>query len=121
VRHRLKLLALAALWPLVARAGEIIRDDPEARLRATREWRGESLAGRASLLSEAARERDRYAIGVRSRASPVLRSAAPVQAGAFVNIGPASADFEDNGGRYTEMDSGRARQIVTDPVNPAVV
>ena len=116
MRH-LRLLAMAALLPLAGRAQE--RDDPRARLQATREWRGAFRPdARLRLWQEAQKERDRYAIGA---PRTTLLMTAPVQGTAFVNLGPAGADFEDNGGRFTEVDSGRARQIVADPVNPAVV
>lgn len=123
--HRVKLLALAVLLPPLAHAQAPLRDDPRARLLATREWRGTSLSGRIRLLEEARRERDHYAGTQQRRSAAAVPTgavqASAVQAGAFVNIGPASAAFEDNGGRYYEVDSGRARQIVTDPLNPAVV
>src|SRR5205085_1636329 len=121
VRHCRTWLALAALLPAAARAqAPFERDDPRARLEAMREWRGQSLEAGWGTLQQARKERDRYGIGV-ARRSPVQSSMAAAPATAFVNIGPANAAFEDNGGRYFEVDSGRARQIVVDPVHPKVI
>ncbi len=108
------LILLLAVSPLAA-AGEVVGDDPQARLRATREWYGVDPAGRARVFEAARRERDRYAIG--SAAVPFAR----VAGSSFVNVGPARADFAVNGDRYEEIDSGRVRQIVPDPVDPDVL
>src|SRR5205823_12862239 len=113
------------LLPAAARAqAPFERDDPRARLEAMREWRGQAPEARWRTLQEARKERDHYGIGV-ARRSPVQSSMAAAVAAApataFVNIGPANADFEFNGDKYTEVDSGRARQIVVDPVHPNVI
>ena len=111
---RKSLIALVcAAAPLAALGAEIERDDPRARLDATREWRGDAAFG---VLQAASRERDRYGIGVRQR-----MMAAPVQASSFVNLGPDRADFDFNGAQYFETDSGRARQILPHPWNKDIL
>ena len=85
------------------------RDDPAARARATREWRGEEPPGPGTLAA-AQRERDRYAIG---RAGRQLFAA--VQGSTFINVGPTRSDFDYNGGQYFETDSGRIRQVLPHP------
>ena len=50
-----------------------------------------------------------------------LQSHAAVTGQSWVNIGPADARFEYNGGNYTANDSGRPNSIRVDPRNAAVV
>lgn len=107
------LLPLVCLLPLAAAAQRM--DDPRARLRAMREWH--AAPNDATTLREARRERDRWGIG----SSPSRLSAAAVAGTAFVPLGPTHANFESNDGRYSEVDSGRARAIVPDPVTPGVL
>jgi hypothetical protein len=104
-----------------ALAVEPERDDPAARERALQELRGEpNPAGQWRVLQEARKQRDRWAIGAPA-GQQGFRGAQRVQAGTFVNIGPASADFEYNYGKYIETDSGRARQILTHPTDPGIL
>ena len=111
---RKSLIALVcAAAPLAAAGAEIERDDPRARLDATREWRGDGAFG---VLEAASRERDRYGIGVRH---PMM--AAPVQASSFVNVGPDRDDFDVNDTQYFEIDSGRARQVLPHPWNKNIL
>src|SRR5437899_1850201 len=96
------------------------KDDPAARRAAMREWRGEQAADtRWRSLQEAIKERDRWSIGVPPVPAP--RAALAVQGTAFVNLGPTRADFEFNGAQYIEIDSGRVRQILVDPVDANVL
>jgi hypothetical protein len=95
-------------------------DDPGARLRATREWRGSDVEGRARLFEAARRERDRYAIGT-ARAAAGVTALGRVQGSSFVNVGPTRADFAVNGDRYREIDSGRIRQILAHPLDPDIL
>lgn len=89
------------------------RDDPRARREAMRMWRGEpDAAARWGILQEALKERDHYG---------AVRLSAPVAGSVFINVGPTRADVEYNGGNYTEIDSGRARQIVPHPTNPNIL
>src|SRR5438552_2678644 len=92
---------------------------PAARLRATREWYGEDVAGRARILDAAGKERDRYAIGQSGGGSRA--NALSATSSAFVNLGPTRADFAVNGDTYTEIDSGRVRQILAHPMDPDVL
>ncbi|HZX94760.1 MAG TPA: hypothetical protein VFE90_09615 [Myxococcales bacterium] len=118
---RLRSFFAAVVLLSWAAAGEVHKDDPAARLRAMRDWSGGSAAGRVRVLQEAARERDRYAIGAPRTASGVLPFAR-VAGSSFVNIGPASADFSVNGDRSEGLvDSGRVRQIVPHPTDPDVL
>src|SRR5260370_40292079 len=43
------------------------------------------------------------------------------QGGVFNNIGPVSAGYDNNGARYSETASGRARQILASPTDPGVL
>ena len=97
-----------------AASAEVDRDDPRARIEATREWRGDFAA---SVVPAAQRERDRYGIGV-WRQSRIFGA---VQGSTFINIGPTTADYEFNGGQYDEVDSGRARQVVPHPWNKDIL
>ncbi|HUJ28725.1 MAG TPA: hypothetical protein VLW85_22045 [Myxococcales bacterium] len=106
-------LSLACLLPLAALAQRA--DDPRERLRAMREWHAAPRDART--LEEARRERDRWAIG----AQPARLNAAAVAGTAFVSLGPTHADSEYNDGLYFEVDSGRARAIVPDPVTAGVL
>jgi hypothetical protein len=121
VRVRLSLLLAAVLLGGAAAAtAEVESDDPGERLRATRQWYGEDVAGRARILEAAQRERDRYAVGQSGAGSrPSALSAASTSA--FVNLGPTRADFAVNGDTYAEIDSGRIRQVVAHPMDPDVL
>jgi hypothetical protein len=48
-------------------------------------------------------------------------TSAAVAGSAWVNIGPTTADFENNGGYYFKIDSGRARKIIVDPTDANIV
>jgi photosystem II stability/assembly factor-like uncharacterized protein len=113
-------LAVILLVAPLARAADIESDDPAARLRATREWYGSDVGGRAGILEAAQRERDRYAIGRSRIASGATRLSAS-SAGAFVNLGPTRANYAVNGDRYTEIDSGRVRQILAHPMDANIL
>src|SRR5437016_10241382 len=103
-----------------ASGAEVELDDPAARLRATREWYGDDVAGRARILDAARMERDRYAIGQGGGGSRANALSATSN-GAFVSLGPARADFAVNGVQYSEIDSGRVRQILAHPMDPDVL
>ena len=101
--------------------GEVERDDAPGRMRAMREWRSEGAPSlRTGILQEAWRERDRWS-SVAPAASSRNALTAVSAGGAFVNIGPTSADSAFNAYVYHETDSGRARQIVPHPTDPNVV
>jgi len=114
------LFAAVLLAAAVARAAAVELDDPAARLRATRDWSGDDVAGRARILDAAQRERDRYAIGQGRPLSGAKRLSA-ASSSAFVNLGPTRANYAVNGDRYTEIDSGRARRILAHPMDPDVL
>jgi photosystem II stability/assembly factor-like uncharacterized protein len=135
MRRRLPiLLALACALSAAAKA-EIERDDPTERARAMLLLRGgQDSAGQWRVLEEARKQRDRYGLGAgqspsaRPSSSPQpflsaqpLLSTQRVQGGGFINIGPVSAGYEYNGARYSETDSGRARQILASPTDPGVL
>src|SRR5947208_1740514 len=103
-----------------ASGAEVELDDPAARLRATREWYGDDVAGRARILDAARMERDRYAIGQGGGGSRANALSA-TSGGAFVSLGPTRADFAVNGIQYSEIDSGRVRQILAHPMDPDVL
>src|SRR3954471_12264288 len=119
-RHR-RPFACALLLVCAAARAEVEQDDATARLRATREWYGHSLEGRARLLEEAARERDRY--GIRSgRSIAAVQAASAGAPGGFVSLGPTRNDFSFNGERSDgNVDSGRVRQILPHPTDPDVL
>ena len=114
------LLAVVLLAAAAARAAGVELDDPAARLRATRDWSGDDVAGRARMIDAAQRERDRYAVGQGQAVSGTNRLSAS-SSSAFVNLGPTRADYAVNGDRYTEIDSGRARRILAHPMDPDVL
>jgi photosystem II stability/assembly factor-like uncharacterized protein len=114
------LLAAVLLGGAAASGAEVELDDPGARLRATREWYGEDVAGRARILDAARKERDRYAIG-QSGGGSRANALSAISSSAFVNLGPTRADFAVNGDRYSEIDSGRVRQILAHPMDPDVL
>jgi hypothetical protein len=90
------------------------RDDPRERREAMRMWRGETdAAARWRILQEALKQRDRY--------GAAIQLSAPVAGSVFINVGPTRADVEYNGGNYTEIDSGRARQIIPHPTDPKIL
>ena len=114
------LLAAVLLGGAAASAAEVELDDPGARLRATRAWYGEDVAGRARILDAAGKERDRYAIG-QSGGGSRANALSATSTSAFVNLGPTRADFAVNGDTYAEIDSGRVRQILAHPMDPDVL
>ena len=114
------LILLVAALPLAA-AAEVAGDDPAARLRATREWYGTEVGGRARLFETARRERDRYAIGGARTAAAGVTAFGRVEGSSFVSLGPTRADFAVNGDRYEEIDSGRVRQILAHPLDPDIL
>jgi hypothetical protein len=111
---------MVLLAATAARAAGVELDDPAARLRATRDWSGDDVPGRIRILDAAQRERDRYAVGQGPAISARNRLSA-TSSSAFVNLGPTRADYAVNGGRYTEIDSGRARRILAHPTDPDVL
>jgi hypothetical protein len=118
-RQWISLLAFSCANSALAVEPE--RDDPAARERALQELRGEpNPAGQWRVLQEARKQRDRWAIGAPA-GQQGFRGAQRVQGGTFVNIGPASADFEYNYGKYFEIDSGRVRQILAHPTDPGIL
>lgn len=124
MRRRTSLLALACALSAAASAApeERQRDDPAARARAMLELRGaQDPAGRWRLLQEAREQRDRYGLGAAPGGRQRLLNGSRVQGGTFVNIGPASAGYQFNGAKYSETDSGRARQILPHPTDPGIL
>jgi hypothetical protein len=96
----------------------IERDDPRARAKAMEEWRGKpSAAERWRVLEEARKERDHYG----TWQPEFVQKFARVDGTVFVNVGPTRADLQHNGADYFEIDSGRARQIVSHPSNPNIL
>ena len=118
-------------------------DDATARRQAKDEWYNETYSQRGRselnarrhkkalfshsyevfLMQAAERERQRYAsLLPRSGTSktvinPLLASAATGTT--WANIGPTKANYEKNGGTTLNVsDSGRVRNIITDPANP---
>ena len=111
------LLALACALPAAA---EVERDDPRARADAMLQLRGvQESAAQWRILQAAKKERDRYGMGATGTSGTRMLSS--VQGSAFINLGPASADYQYNGSRYTEVDSGRARQLLVHPTDPAIL
>lgn len=98
---------------------EVEHDDATARAAALREWRGpRDAAAGLRILEEARRERDRWSVSA-GRGFFDAPVAAP--ATLFTNIGPERSDFSRNGtAQYQDIDSGRIRQIVPHPTNPAI-
>lgn len=99
-------------------------DDPRAR------WQAEEALGRHGgaeqgwkLLEEARRERDRVgpSAGALVGAGGPRGAAGRIPGSAWINIGPAKADFEVNGAQYPAEDSGRARNILPHPTNPNIL
>src|SRR5207248_3386067 len=87
---------------------------------AMRRWYGAWAARRPPVVEAARRERDGYALGA-SRAQAFGANALIASGSSFVNLGPTRADFAVNGDKYFEIDSGRARQILTHPIDPDVL
>lgn len=121
------VLLFCASAALRAQEPEVERDDPAARLRELTLQRGtQPPAQRWRVLQEAARERDHYGTTA-AAAQPSLapsRNALtlqPVQGGTFISLGPSGSDYAYNGAKYFEVDSGRARQVVAHPVDPAIL
>src|SRR5215831_628442 len=108
----LKLGLTMSVAAFAAAAGEPVRDDPRARLEARIADEGlRSAETQLEILRAAEGEAQKY--GLRG-GSGILRSAV-VAGSAWVNIGPNNANFQDNGGVYHKVDSGRARRIIVDP------
>ncbi|MGZ6142287.1 MAG: hypothetical protein ACXWLM_03060, partial [Myxococcales bacterium] len=110
----LSLLAGAAI------GREPVEDDPGGRLRAQIAVFGvRSAETQLGILREAQAEALKYGMHRGAR-----RGSATIQdpgAKAWVNLGPAAADFETNGGYYYKVDSGRMRRILVDPRDANVV
>ena len=121
-------------------------DDATARRQATDEYYNESyqLRGREGaearkhkkslftpayerfLMNAANRERLRYAATLpKNGSSKIVVNSALASASTgttWVNIGPTHANYEQNGGTTLNVsDSGRVRNIITDPANPQTV
>jgi hypothetical protein len=136
--------ALAGAGTTAATARESDHDDATARRQAMDEWYNETYSqrGRAEsnarrhkkamfshsyeqfLMSAAKGERQRYGKTLLPRSgtsamviNPTLASAATGTT--WANIGPTKAAYAQNGGTTLNVsDSGRVRNIVTDPANP---
>lgn len=129
--------------PATAMAGEENRDDATARRQAMDEWYNESYTQRGRsdssarrhkkayfpqsyelfLMTAANRERQRYGASLPSGSSstPVLDAtfASAATGTTWANIGPTKANYAQNGGStLNSSDSGRVRNIVSDPANP---
>jgi hypothetical protein len=104
-----RVLFAVAVAALAARA-ENLRDDPAGRARARALTDGPRTPEAQLQILRAARQ----------LAQAPLASAA-VPGSAWVNLGPTSADFDNNGIVYHSVDSGRARKILIDPRDPNVV
>ncbi len=133
---------LAAMPTAVFADEEGEHDDATARRRAMAEWYTDDYSHRGSddeghdrkqvlfspeyerFLNEAARrERLRHAalMPYSGTSNPVIDALAPFVAAAngnWLNIGPTSANFAQNGGILNVTDAGRVNAIVTDPANP---
>ncbi|HJW33579.1 MAG TPA: proprotein convertase P-domain-containing protein [Holophagaceae bacterium] len=70
------------------------------------------------LVSESAKERAKYPHLFPRKG---VESFAAVTQGAWVNLGPTSSAFTQNGVQLTKVDSGRARTILPDPTDPNTV
>ena len=131
VRSRFALLCCAAAAALVtpvraadldsdeAEAAEVrgLRDNPARRAEALKlMWGQRTAEEQAHVLREAGLEARRHGIG-----DWKPRSAQAVAGSVWINLGPTSAAFESNGVSYSEIDSGRIRQIVPHPTDPNVV
>ncbi len=135
------LLGLLVVMPAAVSAEEEgERDDATARRKAMAEWYNDDYAKGSDgglsqkqalfspeyqrFLNEAAkRERENHAalMPYSGTSNPVIDSLAPFVAAAngnWINIGPTSANYADNGGRLYVTDAGRVNAIVTDPANP---
>jgi hypothetical protein len=113
-----KTLLLIAALSFAAGAEEHDTDDPIGRMR-SRDALDDGVRTpeiQKQILDAAASEALRYGIGRSGR----ITSAA-VAGSAWVNIGPTTADFENNGGTYYKVDSGRARKIIVDPTDANIV
>jgi hypothetical protein len=114
------VMVLGATAVVAQEDGAAEVDDAAARQAASDAWRGHPDArARSRVLDEALRERDRWSRFTGATSGP--RAALTTTANVFVNLGPTRADTEVNGVTYHEMDSGRARQILVDPSNPAIL
>ncbi|MFP2910115.1 WD40/YVTN/BNR-like repeat-containing protein [Pyxidicoccus sp. 3LFB2] len=136
-----RLIAAAAMVMSGASlAGE--KDDPNGRRRAMDEWYNESYgksygkskkggpwsaAFRKHMNAAAAKERETYASLLPGTSSPILPSGDPSASLAatgttWVNIGPTKANYAQNGGTsLNKTDTGRVRDIIIDPTNPAII
>jgi hypothetical protein len=113
MRRTVLALTLAALG---ARAEAPERDDPRGRIEALERENGPRTPEQQLRILRAA-EFEALRYGMR----PGIDRFAAVSGTAWVNIGPATADFEKNGVTYLKVDSGRARKILVDPRNANVV
>ena len=104
------IVAIALTAALAAAEPEM--DDPRGRLEARIAEDGvRPIEVQLRILDAARSEALRY-----SALAP-----ARVAGSAWVNIGPATADFEQNGVTFFKVDSGRARKILVDPRDANVV
>ncbi len=133
---------LAAMPAKVFAEEEGEQDDATARRAAMAQWYTDDYSGNdvghshkqtvfspeyERFLNEAAkRERLRHAalMPYSGTSNPVIDALAPFVAAAngnWLNIGPTSANFAQNGGTLNVTDAGRVNAIVTDPANANVI
>ncbi len=96
---------------------EVLKDDAAGRMEWWRERMGGELGPDFSrrIVREAEAERQKH-----PTAFPGASFAAAA-AGAWVNLGPTGADFEQNGITYFKVDSGRIRAILPHPTDANTV
>ena len=100
------------------------QDDPAGRYAAQEQLSEGKAPGWAQLanLRAARRERDKVGVSVAAQGARTARSlSAPVPGNDWINLGPTTADFENNGVVYTAVDSGRLRSIVPHPGDPNIL
>ncbi|MBS2023119.1 MAG: hypothetical protein JST92_11950 [Deltaproteobacteria bacterium] len=99
------------------------RDDPAARMKVELFLEGKRPAELSlEILRIAQEEADKYGLPGANSALRPFRQAARAGGSAWVNLGPSSADFSNNGGlSLAKVDSGRIRTILVHPTNPDIV
>lgn len=108
---------LVAIVVFAARADEPDTDDPVGRMRAERA--ADSGVRTAEMQEAILREAESELL--RTRGAQAGRNQLRVAGSSWVNIGPVTADYENNGSTYYKVDSGRARRILVDPRDANVV
>lgn len=111
----LRSMCAICLAAAAAEAKEPVQDDAWGRQRSEPAESLRTPEQGMAILRAAEGEALKY--GLRSPRS----AAAAVSGSAWVNIGPTISNFDDNGGQYFKVESGRARKILVDPRNANVV